>query len=48
MEALSGVVAGLLSLYDMCKVMDRGMILGPIRLREKRGGRSGNWHSELE
>ena len=46
MEALSGVVAGLLSLYDMCKAMDRGMTLGPIRLREKRGGRSGNWHRE--
>ena len=48
MEALSGVVAGLLSLYDMCKVMDRGMTLGPIQLREKHGGRSGSWHSESE
>ena len=48
MEALSGVVAGLLSLYDMCKAMDRGMTLGPIQLREKHGGRSGSWHSESE
>jgi len=43
MEALSGVSAGLLAIYDMCKAMDRGMTLGPIRLLEKHGGRSGSW-----
>lgn len=43
MEALSGVSAGLLALYDMCKAIDRGMTLGPIRLLEKHGGRSGSW-----
>lgn len=46
MEALSGVTAGLLALYDMCKAMDRGMTLGPIGLREKSGGRSGSWQAE--
>lgn len=43
MEALTAVAAGLLAIYDMCKAMDRGMSLGPIRLLEKRGGRSGTW-----
>ncbi|MCG8467561.1 MAG: cyclic pyranopterin monophosphate synthase MoaC [Gemmatimonadetes bacterium] len=43
MEALSGVSAGLLAMYDMCKAADRGMTLGPIRLLEKHGGRSGSW-----
>ena len=46
MEALAGVAAGLLALYDMCKAIDRGMTLGPIRLLEKRGGRSGAWTAE--
>lgn len=46
MEALAGVSAGLLALYDMCKAMDRGMTLGPIRLLEKHGGRSGSWQRE--
>ncbi len=43
MEALTGVAAGLLSLYDMCKGLDRGMRLGPMRLLEKHGGRTGSW-----
>ncbi len=46
MEALTAVAAGLLALYDMCKAIDRGMILGPIRLLEKAGGRSGSWTAE--
>lgn len=46
MEALTAVAAGLLALYDMCKAVDRGMILGPIRLLEKSGGRSGTWTAE--
>ena len=48
MEALAGVTAGLLALYDMCKAIDRGMTLGPVRLLEKRGGRSGAWTAEPE
>lgn len=48
MEAMAGVAAGLLALYDMCKAIDRGMSLGPIRLLEKRGGRSGTWTAEAE
>ena len=43
MEALAGVSAGLLAVYDMCKAADRGMVLGEIRLLEKSGGRSGNY-----
>ena len=43
MEAMTGVAAGLLALYDMCKAIDRGMTLGPVRLLEKSGGRSGTW-----
>lgn len=43
MEALAGVSAGLLTIYDMCKAVDRGMVLGEICLLEKSGGRSGHW-----
>lgn len=43
MEALTAVAAGLLTIYDMCKAVDRGMRIEGIGLLEKRGGRSGNW-----
>ena len=43
MEALCGVSAGLLAVYDMCKAMDRGMQIGEVRLVSKQGGRSGAW-----
>ena len=43
MEALTAVAAGLLTIYDMCKAVDRGMRLEGIGLLEKRGGRSGEW-----
>lgn len=43
MEALAAVAAGLLTIYDMCKAVDRGMQLGRIGLLEKSGGRSGHW-----
>ena len=43
MEALVAVSAALLTVYDMCKSMDRGMEIGQLRLLEKRGGRSGTW-----
>jgi len=43
MEALTAVVAAALTLYDMLKAADRGMVIGEIALWEKRGGRSGTW-----
>ncbi|MGZ8155671.1 MAG: cyclic pyranopterin monophosphate synthase MoaC [Burkholderiales bacterium] len=43
MEALAAVSAGLLTIYDMCKAIDRGMRIEHIRLLEKLGGRSGHW-----
>jgi cyclic pyranopterin phosphate synthase len=43
MEALTAVQVGLLTVYDMCKAVDRGMVIGDIRLLEKSGGRSGHW-----
>lgn len=43
MEALTAVSAGLLTIYDMCKAIDRGMQITDIRLLEKRGGKSGHW-----
>ena len=43
MEALTAVGIGLLTVYDMCKAVDRGMNIGNIRLIEKKGGRSGHW-----
>lgn len=46
MEALAGAAAGLLALYDMCKSLDRGMEIGPIRLLEKTGGSSGDWRRD--
>jgi cyclic pyranopterin phosphate synthase len=43
MEAMTAVSAALLTVYDMCKALDRGMTLGEIRLLHKEGGRSGVW-----
>ena len=43
MEALTAVSAGLLTIYDMCKAVDRGMVIGDIRLLEKEGGKSGRF-----
>ncbi|WEF31437.1 cyclic pyranopterin monophosphate synthase MoaC [Pseudoduganella chitinolytica] len=43
MEALTAVQVGLLTVYDMCKAVDRGMVMGEIRVREKHGGKSGDW-----
>ncbi len=43
MEALTAVQVGLLTVYDMCKAADRGMVMGEIRVLEKRGGKSGDW-----
>ena len=46
MEALTAVQVGLLTIYDMCKAADRGMVMGDIRLLEKQGGKSGHWVAE--
>ena len=43
MEALAAVQVGLLTIYDMCKAADRGMVIGDVRVLEKRGGKSGDW-----
>ena len=43
MEALTAVQVGLLTIYDMCKAVDRGMEIGGVRLLEKHGGKSGSW-----
>ena len=43
MEALNGVQVALLTIYDMCKAVDRGMVIDNVRLLEKSGGKSGDW-----
>ena len=43
MEALTGVQVSLLTIYDMCKSVDRGMVISDVRLLEKSGGKSGPW-----
>lgn len=46
MEALCAVQVALLTVYDMCKAVDRGMVISGCRLLEKSGGRSGTWKRE--
>ena len=46
MEALTAVSVAALTVYDMCKAIDRGMVIAEVRLEEKRGGRSGHWTRE--
>ena len=46
MEALTAAQIALLTIYDMCKAVDRGMVVGDIRLIEKSGGKSGHWQAE--
>jgi cyclic pyranopterin phosphate synthase len=43
MEALTAVSVAALTVYDMCKGVDRGITIGPIQLEEKSGGRTGQW-----
>lgn len=43
MEALAAVSVAALTIYDMCKAVDRGMVISDIMLVEKRGGKSGTW-----
>jgi cyclic pyranopterin phosphate synthase len=46
MEAMTGAAAAVLTIYDMCKAMDRGMVIEAIELVEKSGGKSGQWTRE--
>jgi cyclic pyranopterin phosphate synthase len=46
MEALTAVQVGLLTIYDMVKAVDRGMVIEGVRLLEKQGGKSGDWRAE--
>ena len=48
MEALTAVQIGLLTIYDMCKAVDRGMVMSDIRVMEKHGGKSGDWVSLID
>ena len=48
MEAMTAVQVGLLTVYDMCKAVDRGMVIGDVRVLEKHGGKSGDWSAETE
>ena len=46
MEALTAVSIALLTIYDMAKALEKGMVISEIRLLEKTGGKSGDWHAE--
>lgn len=46
MEALTAVQIALLTIYDMCKAVDKGMTMNDIRLLEKQGGKSGHWRRQ--
>ncbi len=46
MEALTAVQVGLLTVYDMCKAADKGMVITDVALLEKQGGKSGHWVRE--
>ena len=46
MEALTGVQVTLLTVYDMCKAVDRGMVISDVRLLQKSGGKSGDWQRD--
>ncbi|MDO9215169.1 MAG: cyclic pyranopterin monophosphate synthase MoaC [Methylococcales bacterium] len=46
MEALTATTCALLTIYDMCKGMDRGMVIQAIQLLEKAGGKSGHWQRD--
>jgi molybdenum cofactor biosynthesis protein MoaC len=43
MEAMTAVMGAALTVYDMCKAVDKGMVIGNVKLLEKKGGKSGNW-----
>ncbi len=47
MEAMTAVSVALLTIYDMAKAIDKGMVIGEVRLIAKTGGKSGDWRAEL-
>lgn len=47
MEALTAVAVAALTIYDMCKAIDRGMVVGPMQLEEKQGGASGHFQRNV-
>lgn len=48
MEALTAASVCALTVYDMCKAVDKGMVIGPTYLEEKTGGKNGDFHRELK
>jgi cyclic pyranopterin phosphate synthase len=48
MESLMAVSVAALTVYDMCKSIDRGIVVEQVRLEAKSGGRSGNWHRDAQ
>lgn len=46
MEALTAASVALLTIYDMCKAVDKGMVISAVQLLEKRGGKSGDWRAD--
>lgn len=46
MEAITGLQVALATIYDMCKAVDRGMVISDVRLLEKKGGKSGHFKAE--
>ncbi|MBY4676833.1 cyclic pyranopterin monophosphate synthase MoaC [Marinobacterium arenosum] len=46
MEALTAASVAALTIYDMCKAVDKGMVIGEVKLLEKKGGKSGHWQAE--
>ena len=48
MEALTAVSTALLTVYDMLKALDKGMVIGPIQLVQKEGGKSGSWSRDTD
>ena len=48
MEALTAATVAALTLYDMCKAVEKGITIGPVRLLEKSGGKSGHWRRQQQ
>ena len=48
MEALTAVQVALLTVYDMCKAVDKGMVMNGVRVLEKHGGRTGSYHADAD
>ena len=47
MEALTAASVAALTVYDMCKAMDKGMVIEAVQLEEKTGGKSGDWRRDV-